>query len=153
MNTADKSLIQMDTALRRRFAFMELMPNYDLDQINRTIGKVNLGKLLRTLNDKIRKENLRDKQIGHSYFMEIENTSNLQQVFKYEIIPLLQDYFYEDYNLLEKILGKNIISKNKMEINDKVVDFPDKLETELEKISDGVIETTNNSTDSDNSGQ
>ncbi len=149
MNTADTSLIHMDSALRRRFAFMELMPDYELKEINRSVGKIHLGKLLKTLNEKVRKENLRDKQIGHSYFMGIKNISELQQVFKYEIIPLLQDYFYEDYKLLEKILGKNIISKNEMSVNDKVINNPDEFETELEKITTGKIETSNNSTDSD----
>lgn len=148
MNTADKSLVQMDAALRRRFAFMELMPKYDL--IDRKVGSVHLGRLLKTLNDKIRKENLRDKQIGHSYFMGITNQKELQLVFKYEIIPLLQDYFYDDYNLLEKILGKKIISTNDMSVKD-IIDIPYELETELEKISTGKIETSDNSTDNDDS--
>ncbi len=121
MNTADKSLIQMDTALRRRFTFMELMPDYELPQIDRKIGKINLAKLLKELNKKIRNQNLRDKQIGHSYFMNITNISELQRVFEYEIIPLLQDYFYDDYDLLEKILGKKIISKNDMSVNHKFI--------------------------------
>ena len=133
MNTADKSLMQMDTALRRRFAFMEIMPEYELPQIDRKIGKINLGKLLEELNKKILDENLRDKQIGHSYFMTITNISELQRVFQYEIIPLLQDYFYNDYALLEKFLGKKIISKDKMSINHKFINSS-KFEDELEKI-------------------
>ena len=134
MNTADKSLIQMDTALRRRFTFMELMPDYELFQIKKKIGKIDLSKLLRGLNKKILDENLRDKQIGHSYFMEITNIPELQRVFEYEIIPLLQDYFYDDYALLEKILGKKIISKENMSINHEFINSA-KFEDELEKIS------------------
>ena len=142
MNTADKSLIQMDTALRRRFTFMELMPDYELPQIDRKIGKINLAKLLKELNKKIRNQNLRDKQIGHSYFMNITNISELQRVFEYEIIPLLQDYFYDDYDLLEKILGKKIISKNDMSVNHKFINSL-KFEDELEKICKNELDDEN----------
>jgi hypothetical protein len=146
MNTADKSLIQMDTALRRRFTFMELMPDYELPQIDRKIGKINLAKLLEELNKKIRNQNLRDKQIGHSYFMNITNISELQRVFKYEIIPLLQDYFYDDYALLEKILGKKIISVKNMSINHKFVDSIG-FEDELDKISRNKLDDENVNSD------
>ena len=115
MNTADKSLVQIDTALRRRFGFIELMPNPE--KITENIDGVSLKKLMNALNDKIRENNLRDKQIGHSYFMKIKDIDSLKFVFQYEIIPLLQDYFYEEWELLENVLGKKIISKEDMKIN------------------------------------
>lgn len=115
MNTADKSLVQIDTALRRRFGFIELMPNPE--KITENIDGVSLKKLMNALNDKIRENNLRDKQIGHSYFMKIKDIDSLRFVFQYEIIPLLQDYFYEEWELLENVLGKKIISKEDMKIN------------------------------------
>ena len=123
MNTADKSLIQIDTALRRRFAFFEMMP--DSSHVTQLVGKISVAKLMDSLNEKIRNKNLRDKQIGHSYFMKIDSIEKLQFVFKYEIIPLLQDYFYEDYLKLSEILGEKIISKEKMEVNNKTIDNPD----------------------------
>ena len=118
MNTADRSLTQLDVALRRRFAFVELMP--DVQLLNKTIEGVHLGTLLDTLNEKIRKEGLREKQIGHSYFMEgenaIESIEDLQFVFANEIIPLLQDYFYEDYEKIRQILGSKFVNEKEMMI-------------------------------------
>lgn len=139
MNTADKSLIEIDTALRRRFAFIELTPKPDLKEMNRKVGNIHLGTLLGALNQRIREEDLRDKQIGHSYFMNIsendqENHKELQRVFKYEIIPLLHDYFYGDFELLEKVLGGKIISKNKLTINYDLINNWDNFEGELLKI-------------------
>ena len=126
MNTADKSLIEVDAALRRRFAFYELMPDPDLPELDVEVGKVNLGKLLRALNKRIREEDLRDKQIGHSYFMPKNGTpltpENLQRIFKYEVIPLLYDYFYGEFDTLEKVLGGKIVSKKNMEVNYKKID-------------------------------
>jgi len=147
MNTADKSLIQIDAALRRRFAFMELMPNENLTELDRKVGKVHLGRLLRALNKKIIEQDLRDKQIGHSYFMNIPNgdVEVLKQVFRYEIIPLLQDYFYENYNLLEEVLGKKIISKEKMTVNEELINDSEKFQDELLKIISG---KTNDDTES-----
>ena len=142
MNTADKSLIEMDTALRRRFAFMELMP--DLNLVKNTIDSISLKKLLEKLNKKIRKKNLRDKQIGHSYFMDISDMNKLKLVFRFEIIPLLQEYFYEDYNELEEILGK-IISKDNMSVNEELIDDTENFKKELLKIINEESESTEES--------
>ena len=142
MNTADKSLIEMDTALRRRFAFMELMP--DLNLVKNTIDSISLKKLLEKLNKKIRKKNLRDKQIGHSYFMDISDMNKLKMVFRFEIIPLLQEYFYEDYNELGEILGK-IISKDKMSVNEELIDDTENFKKELLKIINEESESTEES--------
>jgi len=116
MNTADKSLVQIDTALRRRFSFVELMPNPD--KITKSLNGLDLKKLMISINEKIRKKGLREKQIGHSYFMKIDSEEKLKSVFQYEIIPLLQDYFYENYEDLEEILG-DIVDKDEMVINSK----------------------------------
>jgi 5-methylcytosine-specific restriction endonuclease McrBC GTP-binding regulatory subunit McrB len=134
MNTADKSLVQIDTALRRRFAFVELMTDYDLPGLNIQINGISLKTLLKKLNEKIRLKNLRDKQIGHSYFLGITKMNDLQFVFKYEIIPLLQDYFYEDYETIGEILGKKIVSLKDMTIDEKVIDDETQFKVELEKI-------------------
>ena len=122
MNTADKSLVQIDAALRRRFAFAELLPNpsvLDLPQFSKA-KKYKI--ILENLNKKIlegRKE-FRDKQVGHSYFLKMENDEDVQFIFKYEIIPLLQDYFYYDYDILREILGTSIIMKNEDRLHDDI---------------------------------
>lgn len=114
MNTADKSLTQLDLALRRRFGFHELMPDYDL--INTEINGINLKELLEKINQKIIRLVGRERQIGHSYFMEqgkaISTIDELQSRFTNEIIPLLQEYFYEDYKKLHEVLGEEFIDQN-----------------------------------------
>ncbi len=117
MNTADRSLIQIDTALRRRFAFCELMPNSEL--LHQVIERISLKALLEEINKRIIKSGLREKQVGHSYFMGIENVDDLQFTFANEIIPLLQDYFFDDYQKLEEdILSSDFVDSEKMIIKD-----------------------------------
>ena len=119
MNTADRSIAQIDTALRRRFAFEELMPMPEL--VGKEIDGISLQKLLEELNNRIRGEGiaLRDKQIGHSYFMKVKNLSDLRITFAVEIVPLLQDYFYSDYKKLADILSPDFIDSEKMMIKEK----------------------------------
>ena len=115
MNTADQSLAQLDTALRRRFAFCELMPQPNL--LKKTISGISLEKLLDTLNQKIRNAGLHEKQIGHSYFMNVNDVSDLHFVFIYEIMPLLQDYFFDDYEkLANDILSDDFVDVENMMI-------------------------------------
>jgi 5-methylcytosine-specific restriction protein B len=120
MNTADKSLVQIDAALRRRFAFAELLPDPSVLDKPKFVKARKYKSILEELNYKIlsgRKE-FRDKQVGHSYFLKLETDEDVQFMFKHEIIPLLQDYFYYDYDILREILGESIIMKNE----DRVVD-------------------------------
>ncbi len=115
MNTADRSLVHIDTALKRRFGQYELMPDYS--QINKKIGRIHLGKLLDVINQKIIAANFRDNQIGHSYFMKdanpITTIEELQFAFAYDIVPLLKDYFYDDDKILHTILGNEFIDENR----------------------------------------
>ena len=112
MNTADRSIALLDVALRRRFAFIEIEPDYDL--INKEIEGINLAKLLKSLNDEIVKLKDRDHRIGHSYFLKVKNMEDLKFVWFYEIIPLLIEYFYNDWESLKKIL-KDFIEKEEVE--------------------------------------
>jgi DNA polymerase III delta prime subunit len=117
MNTADKSLMQMDDALKRRFVFEELMPDTKLLEEELTKNKISnskdYSKILKRINEKITGDGkndeamiqFRDRQIGHSYFWKLQNDDDLQKVIKYDIIPLLQDYFYGDYSKIREILG------------------------------------------------
>ena len=114
MNTADRSLIQIDAALRRRFAFVELMPEPKL--LTKEIDGISLQTLLTVLNQRIVQEGLREKQIGHSYFMKVESLEDLQFIFTHDVVPLLQDYFFDDYGKLEEILGSDFVDSENMVI-------------------------------------
>jgi len=102
MNSTDKSIALIDVALRRRFEFEEVMPKPELVVENIMGAKVR--KVFIDLNHKICALLDRDHQIGHSYFMEIEDLSNLKKVWFNQIIPLLNEYFYNDWGNLKKLL-------------------------------------------------
>lgn len=111
MNTADRSVEALDTALRRRFCFEELLPNTDLLK-DRTFNGFNLKEVLETINESIEVLLDRDHTIGHSYFMKVasNDTQALQTVFQNNIIPLLQEYFYHDYEKIALVLGEGFIT-------------------------------------------
>jgi len=109
MNTADKSLTQIDTALRRRFEFKEVMPDPAIvrDKVgdNGVIEGVDIAKMLEYMNTRIEVLYDREHTIGHSYFLEIKTLDDLNRVFSKEIIPLLQEYFFEDYKKIRAVLN------------------------------------------------
>ena len=116
MNTADRSLVQLDAALRRRFRFIEMMPDYGLLEANAEDG-INVQKLLREINKKIRETVDREHQIGHSYLIGVKTKEKLEEVFKNEIIPLLQEYFYEDYENIKVVLGGQEFTNEEQKID------------------------------------
>ncbi|EDJ8657380.1 restriction endonuclease, partial [Campylobacter coli] len=98
MNTADRSITSLDTALRRRFEFIEMMP--DVGKLSNNCEGVDLQKLLEVINARIEYLLDREKTIGHAFFIGVENLEDLKKVFQNKIIPLLQEYFYNDYALI-----------------------------------------------------
>ena len=111
MNTADRSVEALDTALRRRFSFVEMMPNVSLLE-SKEINGINLKDVLSTINDRIEILIDRDHTIGHSYFMNINNSKELKLAFKDKIVPLLQEYFYGDYGKIGLVLGNGFVKSH-----------------------------------------
>ncbi|MCR8744266.1 AAA family ATPase [Romboutsia lituseburensis] len=111
MNTADRSIALLDTALRRRFDFVEYMPNEEL--LSKDVEGINVSKLLKTINDRIEFLLDRDHTIGHAYFIKENLTfEDLVSIMKNKIIPLLQEYFYDDFEKIEMVLGGSGKIKN-----------------------------------------
>lgn len=105
MNTADRSITSLDTALRRRFEFVEMMP--DVSKLSMDCEGINLQELLKAINTRIEYLLDREKIIGHAFFIGVENLNDLKSIFQNKIIPLLQEYFYNDYALINAVLNDN----------------------------------------------
>jgi 5-methylcytosine-specific restriction protein B len=103
MNTADRSIALLDVALRRRFEFQEIEPNYSV--LDEPIGTVDVGRVLRRINDRLEYLLDRDHRIGHAYLMEASTIEDLRQVFRLQIIPLLQEYFFDDFGRVALVLA------------------------------------------------
>ncbi len=148
MNTADRSVEALDTALRRRFTFIEKMPDPAIIDSSGNPGKsevsgIKLSQVLETINTRIEALVDRDHTIGHSYFLNIQNANDLLDTFKNKIIPLLQEYFYNDYYKLLLVLGRGFVREVKNEntqslfaIENVEVDFADN-RYELNSLDDG----------------
>lgn len=116
MNTADRSISLMDTALRRRFHFVEMMPDTKVLKdisINDKEGKdsgIDVQEMVKKINERIEILYDREHTIGHALFLGLVETPTVEKlasIFKKSIIPLLQEYFYEDYKKIQLILGDN----------------------------------------------
>jgi 5-methylcytosine-specific restriction enzyme B len=123
MNTADRSIALLDTALRRRFGFIELMPDIEMFGSVLLADIVPLGPWLSALNDRIRTHLGRDGrnlQIGHAYLLEngkpVTDFSRFVPILADDIIPLLEEYCYEDYEALTKILGTSMVDTARQRI-------------------------------------
>lgn len=107
MNTADRSLTSVDIALRRRFVFREMVPNLSLLQGVKVDG-LDLASLLGALNARIEALLDRDHRIGHAYFTPLlsePSLGRLASIFRLQILPLLQEYFFEDWERVSQVLN------------------------------------------------
>lgn len=112
MNTADRSIALLDTALRRRFLFREMEPRPDL-----LIGKVawiELPAVLATINRRIEYLIDRERRIGHAFFLGCTSREDIDGVMRDKVIPLLQEYFFEDWNRIHAVLGSGFIAQEKL---------------------------------------
>lgn len=139
MNTADRSIALMDTALRRRFSFVEMMPKPELlhdIEIEKDGVVLDIESMLSKMNERITYLYDREHTIGHAFFMKMKkkeyaNINTLADIFRNSIIPLLQEYFYEDYNKIQLVLGDN----GKDDANKFIVNTPIKSSTLFAKNS------------------
>lgn len=103
MNTADRSIALLDIALRRRFEFKEMEPDYTV--LEKEVSAVHLGRLLRRINDRLEFLLDRDHRIGHAYLMPVQHLTDLRAAFKLKVIPLLQEYFFDDFSRVASVLA------------------------------------------------
>lgn len=145
MNTADRSIAMIDTALRRRFSFIEMKPDSVVlkDVI---VNNIDIAEMLEIINKRITVLLDREHTIGHSYLLPLKadpSVKRLATIFEHEIIPLLQEYFYDDYEKIGLVLGDNqkeddqtrfIIKKNDAAtlFGDSSADYPEYYEINRE---------------------
>ncbi len=105
MNTADRGIALLDTALRRRFDFIEKMP--DVRLVKKNVAGVNGRRMLKAMNKRITVYLGREHQIGHTYLIGVTTIDGLAEAFQRRIVPLLQEYFYDDWAKIRSVLNEN----------------------------------------------
>jgi 5-methylcytosine-specific restriction protein B len=123
MNTADRSIALLDTALRRRFGFIELMPDPVALGNAQVANSIPLGPWLSLLNERIRnnvRRDARNLQIGHAYLMEsgkpVTDFVRFSRILAEDIFPLLEEYCYENYAMLCQLLGQAVVDEDNQRI-------------------------------------
>ncbi len=137
MNTADRSVEALDTALRRRFAFEEMPPQHDLEDMKTEIFGLKKGEILKKINLRLEKLLDKDHLIGHAYFLNKTPETFVESFYK-NIIPLLQEYFFGDFAKIGLVLGKGFVREKTSETNvfadfdhDNKHDFEEKMIFEI----------------------
>ncbi len=118
MNTADRSIALLDSALRRRFDFEELMPQPELlRSIDDGEGdSIDLGQLLRVMNERLSHLLHRDQTLGHSYFLHVKSFDKLRHVFAKVILPFLREAFYDDWRQIRYVLADQTVKEEEEKI-------------------------------------
>jgi predicted Mrr-cat superfamily restriction endonuclease len=115
MNTADRSVEALDTALRRRFSFVEMPSKPKLIE-PKAVEDIDLLALLNAINERVEQLIDKDHHIGHSYFMGLKNAADLKRVFATKVIPLLEEYFHGDAKKMGAVLGEAFVESRKKTI-------------------------------------
>ena len=118
MNSADRSIALLDTALRRRFRFEEIGP--DAETLSEDVDGINLRNLLNTLNERIELLLDRDHRIGHAYFINACSLDDLIMIFRNQILPLLSEYFHDDWGQISLVLMNRAQGKSDFVITQEV---------------------------------
>lgn len=140
MNTADRSILLLDTALRRRFDFVEMMPDLEHKLISDDIQGVKIRKMLKAMNERISLLLDREHQIGHTYLFHVKDMKALADKFQNAIFPLLQEYFYDDWSKIREVLGRNgFVVKQELDYAKKLQnsDLVDEDRIVYERLQDG----------------
>jgi len=125
MNTADRSVEALDTALRRRFSFVEMPPKPEIiAKMEKYTGEVDLVKMLKAINSRIERLLDKDHCIGHSYFLEIKNDDDLRDTFRDKVIPLLEEYFFGDLAKIGMVLGDSFVEESNSSNKYTLKSFP-----------------------------
>ena len=137
MNTADRSIQLLDTALRRRFTFIEMMPDAEHELIQGDVEGIDCQKMLKTMNERIAALLDREHQIGHTYLFKVQNVEELADVFRNKIFPLLQEYFFEDWSKIQTVLNHNkFVSRTQIKGLFKESDYWDETRFIFERLPD-----------------
>lgn len=115
MNTADRSIALLDTALRRRFNFRELAPNPSLLADTSARTGIDLVRVLTIINQRIEYLIDREHRIGHAFFIGCESAEQVHAAMRDKVIPLLQEYFFEDWSRIAAVLGDGFIREDKLD--------------------------------------
>lgn len=125
MNTADRSIKLLDAALRRRFAFIELMPDVEILS-GAKVGDLALDDFLAKLNERIARKEGREKQIGHSFLMNgaepVTEPDDFALRFRQDILPLLQEYCYDDYSALADFIGEKVVKRDEQVLDQELLE-------------------------------
>lgn len=143
MNTADRSIALMDMALRRRFDFIEMMPDYSLLK-DIVVDGIEIAKMLKAINERVDALYDRDHMIGHAYFIGVKNIDELSDVFRNRIVPLLCEYFYDDWEKIRAVLADDQKPQNQQFIKEKDIDFEKLFSGNLEDIAEKNLYEINN---------
>lgn len=111
MNTADRSIALLDTALRRRFNFREMAPNASLLS---EVDGIDLEVVLTTINERIEYLIGREYRIGHAFFINCETKEQVEDTIRNKVIPLLQEYFFEDWSRIAAVLGDGFMKEDQI---------------------------------------